>query len=585
MSKWLLATIFWLLVGVSGAFAQNVTCATRPNGDDTNACASTAFVQNTVATIGGSLVVGTTPITGGTNTLCLYDNAGVLGVQACGGGSSGLTIGTTTISGGTSTYCLYNNGGILANQVCSSGGISNTFKQCWNAGGTGGCGTFTAGTTTSLTLANPPATVAGLLVFFDPAWQNTGNYTLSGSTLTFGSAIPVGVTEVEVVSGVIASSVPATSVGFTQLGTGAVGTTLGARAQESWLYVQDFGADCTGATDSTTALTNAVAAAIAQGRPLQLCQGTIKVSESTGIPITGNLIVEGAGGQQSTIENTNTNGVVFSASLGSGGVYQFRHIGYTVAGTPTGGEFLSDNAATTENSGAKFIDFFCTNAFNCLDLEKSSHWTIDQTHFIDGIVNNAMVVQNTINQDSGDSVISNSEFFLFTAGGSCSGSTANGIFQEGSGGLKVTGTKFNCVKSAYWLDVGVSVSSSISVFTGDSLENCNNDCVILQPQSGGTWGFVVFTGDEIRPVTSGSIGIVVGGSSASWLNGLTVSGNSGAVNNAQFLNITFGTDVALTGNSVGSDGGTATLAAWGTVSHCQSVGNATALTSTGTCTP
>lgn len=46
MRKFLLALGLWLLT--SPAFAQNHTCATRPNGDSSNACASTAFVQNSI---------------------------------------------------------------------------------------------------------------------------------------------------------------------------------------------------------------------------------------------------------------------------------------------------------------------------------------------------------------------------------------------------------------------------------------------------------------------------------------------------------------------------------------------------------
>ena len=40
---------FFILLLTSPAWAQNTTCATRPPGDSSNACASTAFVQNNVA--------------------------------------------------------------------------------------------------------------------------------------------------------------------------------------------------------------------------------------------------------------------------------------------------------------------------------------------------------------------------------------------------------------------------------------------------------------------------------------------------------------------------------------------------------
>lgn len=44
MFKWIIATLLWLVLA-SPAAAQNTTCATRPAGDSSNACASTAFVN------------------------------------------------------------------------------------------------------------------------------------------------------------------------------------------------------------------------------------------------------------------------------------------------------------------------------------------------------------------------------------------------------------------------------------------------------------------------------------------------------------------------------------------------------------
>lgn len=68
-----------LVLAASSTFAQNTTCPTRPTGDNSNACASTAFVNNEIAAVGLNLVIGTTPIVGGTNRGLLYDNAGFLG--------------------------------------------------------------------------------------------------------------------------------------------------------------------------------------------------------------------------------------------------------------------------------------------------------------------------------------------------------------------------------------------------------------------------------------------------------------------------------------------------------------------------
>jgi hypothetical protein len=59
----------------------------------------------------GTIIINQTPIVGGTNGYVLYDNNGVVGLEAGGGG--GLTVGTTTITSGTSGYLLYDNAGIL----------------------------------------------------------------------------------------------------------------------------------------------------------------------------------------------------------------------------------------------------------------------------------------------------------------------------------------------------------------------------------------------------------------------------------------------------------------------------------------
>lgn len=53
---------------------------------------------------------------------------------------------------------------------------------------------FTAGTSTSITLANTYTYVNG--INFDASFQGDDTYTLSGNTLTFNAVIPVGVLKV-----------------------------------------------------------------------------------------------------------------------------------------------------------------------------------------------------------------------------------------------------------------------------------------------------------------------------------------------------------------------------------------------------
>jgi hypothetical protein len=57
---------------------------------------------------------------------------------------------------------------------------------------------FTAGTSTTLSLVNSPGSSTSTWVFFDGIYQDANTYSLSGTTITFNSAIPSGVLTVEV---------------------------------------------------------------------------------------------------------------------------------------------------------------------------------------------------------------------------------------------------------------------------------------------------------------------------------------------------------------------------------------------------
>lgn len=85
-----LALALALSILSSAAFAQQVQCPTRPPGNNTNACASTAFV--TAAFAAYTITVGTTGITGGVSGRVLYDNAGIVGEYPISGtGSVAMT--------------------------------------------------------------------------------------------------------------------------------------------------------------------------------------------------------------------------------------------------------------------------------------------------------------------------------------------------------------------------------------------------------------------------------------------------------------------------------------------------------------
>ena len=83
---------------------------------------------------------------------------------------------------------------------------------------------FTAGSTTTLTLSEDPGSENACEVSFDGILQHGSTFTHSGTTLTFSSAIPTGVSEVQVRhAGAIPATTPAdASVTQAKLGNEAV---------------------------------------------------------------------------------------------------------------------------------------------------------------------------------------------------------------------------------------------------------------------------------------------------------------------------------------------------------------------------
>lgn len=79
---------------------------------------------------------------------------------------------------------------------------------------------YTAGTTTQITLDTAPGTIANTQVYFDGVYQEKADYALAGTVITFDTAIPIGVSTVEVVYGK-AADVLAGSTRETQLGDGS----------------------------------------------------------------------------------------------------------------------------------------------------------------------------------------------------------------------------------------------------------------------------------------------------------------------------------------------------------------------------
>lgn len=208
---------------------------------------------------------------------------------------------------GTYRQVVYDqNGNLIWDQITqdTSGGLLGSMTDNQFFSGTG----FTPGTTTQLTLTAGPGGVPNTWVFFDGAFQDDSTYSVNGTTLTFNSPIPLGVSVVTVKVGSTVS-IGTPSAGTVIDNSIASGTKISNRLS-MWFDVKDpaFGAKGNGVTDDTSAIQACINAAMAVG-------GTVFFSP--GSYLCGSLTVNtGAGGAIFAIPRTaqlipNANSVTF----------------------------------------------------------------------------------------------------------------------------------------------------------------------------------------------------------------------------------------------------------------------------------
>jgi hypothetical protein len=124
-------------------------------------------------------------------------------------------------------------------------------------------------------------------VVIDSGWLNDVNNTTYNKTFSDGSVA------LSALPGSVANS---NLVGYTPAGTGAVGTTVQTKLREN-VSVLDFGADATGATDSQSAFTKAIAAVSTVGGVVNVPPGLYVFATGLVLDNLFNVTIQGAGGR------------------------------------------------------------------------------------------------------------------------------------------------------------------------------------------------------------------------------------------------------------------------------------------------
>lgn len=275
---------------------------------------------------------------------------------------------------------------------------------------------------------------------------------------------------------------------YTPPGTGTVATTVASALTAqvtsiyNWMTPTQI-ADSQGYFGSFD-VTAAMNAAHATGNLIYYPDGVYKFS--SGVTIPGGGII-GAGAYRTIFNTTDTTSATLISYTGSlpGRFENFLMQTQTGPGQKPGGYSIVVGPAAGEVAGMRYWQVTFSNIPNCINSLRASAWTMTCCNFYNftGIGVN---IDNQNNGQSGDSTIQGCIFTSPVTGTS----TAIGINEVSSGGIKMLGNKFNNLNYGYLMTLGNIVgstnASSDTVFIGNSVEGCATAGVAFFRQGGAT---------------------------------------------------------------------------------------------------
>jgi Right handed beta helix region len=209
-----------------------------------------------------------------------------------------------------------------------------------------------------------------------------------------------------------------------------------------------------------------------------------------------------------------------------------------------------DGATHTVTSGQSVVlqELHLPNHWDAIYIDASAYFLIDRCTFVNPL-RSGVNLRNLVNPDEGDSTITRC---LFTEGG---GGTNYAIFQESSGGLRITNNKILGFAYAYALDI--KGTTGVLVFGDNSVEGQRTAGLLFTRSSGSAFfGTITITGNEfgvgcpaVNVDTPGTVDVFHSGVIAG--NAIATSLTSGSV--LRFAN---GKVWSVYGNFIGAFGGT-----------------------------
>lgn len=287
-------------------------------------------------------------------------------------------------------------------------------------------------------------------------------------------------------------TIATTALTFAQITATAV-------ASLGWFNVVDYGAVGDGSTDDTAAVNLAIAALnTATKGVLYFPAGTYKCTSAlTTITASGTILGDGMGAYDgsayvSAVLQTSATANLFTIT---GKTVLFRDIGLfnTNAGTPSAGAGIQVSGAFI---GQKVdLDSVVVSGFYInVDRQVGSQWVNHNVWNWKAVLYGEKI-QNTVNQDAGDWEISGCNYYADTHNPTAL------IRQEGAGGGKIVGSKFNGHSGATATNsllVAIPTGRATSVLTvaGNSFENMSGDAILITTTGTGQVGAFAIAGNQ-----------------------------------------------------------------------------------------
>lgn len=273
----------------------------------------------------------------------------------------------------------------------------------------------------------------------------------------------------------------------------------------------------------------------------------------TQLTVSSSLKFIGAGKKKTRLRTTNlVDDKILVTANGSNSVI-FADMELGTIGTQTGGAYIRFDSASTQLqcpvvSGCNFI-----SPYTGIYLANAAQFKISGNYFVT-YINAGVVIENTIEPDSGDSSIDGGN--VFDAGGD----TGDAIVQLSSGGLRVVNNKFLNGAYHYRANFNSTPNTSILCWTGNSSEQARTANIAFNATTPSSFSYVNISGGNQFSVRDSATAILINDPGYNFLSSSHIEGNifnlasnAKAMNIGRLQNSTIGRNTII-GNGTGETG-------------------------------